>query len=97
MAKPRILVTGFGPFPGFADNPSASARPWPSVRRVRHAEFHARILPTAWEEAAIMPRFYRRSNPAAMMIHFCVRRAPRLFTSKRWRITARRDGAMREA
>ncbi len=57
MARPRVLVTGFGPFPGVAENPSAwlaetlAAEP-PNF----DAEFHARVVPTAWQAAELMPQ-----------------------------------------
>ena len=73
MATPRVLITGFGPFPGVLNNPSAwlvealAARPPLDC----NGDIHVRILPTAWEEAALMPRFYARLQPH-VMIHFGV-------------------------
>ena len=49
--KPRLLVTGFGPFPGVADNPSAAiARRVAGSPRWRRLgiETHALVLPTAY-------------------------------------------------
>jgi pyroglutamyl-peptidase len=72
MARPRVLLTGFGPFPGVAENPSAwlaatlaEQRPSPEF----DGELHARILPTEWEAAALMPRLYEALQPH-VMIHF---------------------------
>jgi pyroglutamyl-peptidase len=70
MPRPRVLVTGFGPFPGAPENPSASladalgATQWPGC------ELHAQILPTEWEAvAALVPLLYARLQPD-VMIHF---------------------------
>ena len=70
MARPRVLVTGFGPFPGAPENPSASlaealgATQWPGC------ELHAQVLPTEWETvAALAPRLYAHLQPD-VMIHF---------------------------
>lgn len=50
-AGPRILVTGFGRFPGMPANPSAGlARGLARSRRIRAGHIEARILPTLWSE-----------------------------------------------
>jgi pyroglutamyl-peptidase len=73
MARPRILLTGFGPFPGVADNPSA----WLAETCAQQAspefdgELQAQILPTEWEATALMPRLYASLQPH-VMIHFGV-------------------------
>lgn len=72
MARPRVLITGFGPFPGFADNPSA----WlvETLAEREHApeiELHARVLPTEWEQVALVPRLYEALQPH-VLIHFGV-------------------------
>jgi pyroglutamyl-peptidase len=70
---PRILLTGFGPFPGVADNPSA----WLAETCAQQAspefegELHAQILPTEWQATALMPRLYASLQPH-VMIHFGV-------------------------
>jgi pyroglutamyl-peptidase len=72
MARPRVLLTGFGPFPGVSENPSAwlaetlAARP-----PLLDAELHVRVLPTAWLAAELMPRLYDELQPH-VMIHFGV-------------------------
>ena len=83
MARPRVLITGFGPFPGFADNPSA----WlveTLAKRQESPEFglHARILPTAWEEVALTPRLYKVLQPHAV-IHFGVSERDQAFCIER--------------
>lgn len=51
----RVLVTGFGPFPGVPENPSAviaaglAERPPPGVRLLAH------VLPTAWSVLPMVP------------------------------------------
>jgi pyroglutamyl-peptidase len=73
MAKPRVLITGFGPFPGVPDNPSAwlaeslAARAAP----VFDAEIEARVFPTEWGVAALTPDLYSALQPS-LMIHFGV-------------------------
>lgn len=99
MTRPRVLVTGFGPFPGVAENPSAwlvetlAERP-PSAE----LEFHARVLPTEWEATALMPRLYETLQPR-VMIHFGLSQRAKAFRiegSARNRAALRADakGAM---
>jgi pyroglutamyl-peptidase len=70
---PRILLTGFGPFPGVADNPSA----WLAETCAQQVspefagELHAQILPTEWQATALTPRLYASLQPH-VMIHFGV-------------------------
>jgi pyroglutamyl-peptidase len=73
MARPRVLLTGFGPFPGFTENPSA----WLAETLAERAtslgldcELHAAVLPTEWQAvAAFAPRLYETLQPR-VMIHF---------------------------
>lgn len=71
MAGPRVLITGFGPFPGVPDNPSA----WLAetlAGETRHAAgtLQAEILPTSWESvAALTPSLFEAFKPD-IMIHF---------------------------
>jgi len=73
MARPRVLLTGFGPLPGVADNPSAWLAETLAQRAAREveAELHARILPTSWQDAQSMPGVYDELQPQ-IMIHFGV-------------------------
>jgi pyroglutamyl-peptidase len=84
MARPRVLLTGFGPFPGVADNPSAWLAETLARRAARDAdaEFHARVLPTAWQDARFMPRFYEELQPH-VMIHFGVSQRATTFRIER--------------
>jgi pyroglutamyl-peptidase len=94
MARPRVLVTGFGPFPGVAENPSAwlaetlAAQP-PNL----DAEFHALVVPTAWRAAELMPQLYESLQPH-VMIHFGVNQRAKSFRIERFahnRAALRRD------
>jgi len=72
MVKPRVLITGFGPFPGVADNPSS----WlVETLATQHSapdfKLDARILPTEWENVALIQRLYETVQPH-VMIHFGV-------------------------
>lgn len=74
MERPRVLLTGFGPFPGVPTNPSgwlaetlAERLSSPDLR----GRIHARILPTEWEAAALLPRLCETLQPH-VMIHFGV-------------------------
>lgn len=73
MARPRVLITGFGPFPGVTENPSA----WLAETLAQQgppefdAELHARVLPTEWRAAELMPGLYASFQPH-VMIHFGV-------------------------
>jgi pyroglutamyl-peptidase len=96
MQGPRVLITGFGPFPGVPENPSgwlaeALAERWLSAEPER--PIHARILPTEWEAAALMPRLCETLQPD-VMIHFGVCEQARTFRIERSahnRVAARVD------
>jgi pyroglutamyl-peptidase len=71
MARPRVLITGFGPFPGVPDNPSSwlaqalAQRPPAECRD----DLHVRVLPTEWQATTLMRDFYADLQPT-LMIHF---------------------------
>ncbi|HET7210301.1 MAG TPA: hypothetical protein VFI85_00975 [Methyloceanibacter sp.] len=72
MARPRVLITGFGPFPGFANNPSAwLVETLAERQRAPEIELRARVLPTEWEKVALVPRLFEALQPH-VMIHFGV-------------------------
>lgn len=53
---PRVLVTGFGRFPGAPANPSGPlARALAATRRLPGVLVEARVLPTRWDVAADFP------------------------------------------
>lgn len=83
MARPRVLITGFGPFPGFADNPSAWFVETLAKRQdLPELKFDARVLPTAWEDVALIPRLFETLQPHAM-IHFGVSERDQAFSIER--------------
>lgn len=74
MERPRILLTGFGPFPGVPRNPSgwlaetlAEQLPAPEL----HGRIHVRIFPTEWQAAALLSDLCESLQPH-VMIHFGV-------------------------
>jgi len=74
MERPRILLTGFGPFPGVPTNPSAwlagtLAGQWPATEL--QGRIHARIFPTEWQAAALLCDLCEALQPH-VMIHFGV-------------------------
>ena len=51
IARPRILVTGFGPFPGMPENPTSEiVRSLP--RRLMGLKVHYRVLPVSWQHSS---------------------------------------------
>ncbi|QIB35060.1 peptidase C15 [Ancylobacter pratisalsi] len=74
--KPRILITGFGRFPGAPSNPSGFfARKLARSRRVHDARLDVRVLPTSWDEAARFPSMLDRIDPdIVLMIGLAARR-----------------------
>ena len=86
MARPRVLLTGFGPFPSAAVNSSAwlvetLAAQTPSADL--DCELHARVLPTEWESvAALTSRLYEALQPH-VMIHFGLSARARSFRLER--------------
>ncbi|MGD9502896.1 MAG: hypothetical protein AB7V40_10480 [Methyloceanibacter sp.] len=83
MARRRVLITGFGPFPGFAENPSA----WlveTLAKRHGAPEFKldARVLRTEWDNVALIPRLFETLQPHAM-IHFGVAKRATAFHIER--------------
>jgi pyroglutamyl-peptidase len=94
MAQSRVLITGFGPFPGFPDNPSSWLVETLAEReRASGVALDARILPTVWEDVALIPRLYRSLQPRAM-IHFGVSERAQAFhieASAHNRVTPRAD------
>jgi len=86
MARPRVLLTGFGPFPGAEVNTSAwlvetlAAQTLPAEL---DCEIHARVLPTEWESvAALAPHLYEELQPH-VMIHFGLHARARAFRLER--------------
>ena len=83
--RPRILVTGFGPFPGAPYNPTGALAH--ALARGRHpllrgATVRARVLPTHWPSVATLIAELERDDPdvvlmlglAAARRHVCIER-----------------------
>jgi pyroglutamyl-peptidase len=73
MARPRVLITGFGPFPAVAENPSAwIAETLAAQSSGLDCDPHAVVLPTEWDAvAALAPHLHDTLQPH-IMIHFGV-------------------------
>lgn len=86
MAPLRLLVTGFGRFPGAPSNPSGPlARALARSRRLATLSVAAMVLPTEWEAAARFPDALERLAPDMVLMiglagrrrHVCVERLGR--------------------
>lgn len=84
MAHPRVLITGFGPFPGAAENSSAwlvqalAAKGAPSG-----CTLHAEVLPTEWAEVTTLgPRLLQRHRPR-LILHLGLSRTAKGFRIER--------------
>ena len=73
MVRPRVLLTGFGPFPGVPENPSGwLAETLAGQSSAFDCYLHAEVLPTEWATvAALAPRLHADLQPH-VMIHFGV-------------------------
>jgi len=69
MACPRVLITGFGPFPGVAENSSAwLAEALAAAGAPSGCELHTEVLPTEWTEVATQgPRLLQRHRPRLIL------------------------------
>ncbi|WP_108683197.1 pyroglutamyl-peptidase I [Methyloceanibacter sp. wino2] len=72
-ARPRVLVTGFGPFPGVAENPSG----WLAERVAATAPptdcmLYRAVLPTEWTAVASRAAYFHQAIRPRLMIHFGV-------------------------
>jgi len=67
----RVLLTGFGPFPGAPVNPSAwLAEMLPLRLSAGDEEVDARILPTEWEAVAAFTEQLRETLQPHVIVHF---------------------------
>jgi len=97
MARPRVLLTGFGPFPGVADNPSGwLAETLAGLTRGQDWDVQSAVLPTEWEAVtALTPRLHADLQPV-VMIHFGVSARSKGLQIERWahnRAEARADAS----
>jgi pyroglutamyl-peptidase len=80
----RVLLTGFGPFPGASINPSAwLAEMLPERVQDIGGELHTRVLPTEWEQVArLTPHLHETLQPH-VTIHFGLSQRARGFRIER--------------
>ena len=83
IRRPRLLVTGFGPFPNAAQNPTAELIDWlagPSANLNRlEADIATAVFPTEWEElAGVHDRLMAEHEPD-IAIHFGLHGRARAF------------------
>ncbi|MGV1015072.1 MAG: hypothetical protein ACOYB4_08900 [Methyloceanibacter sp.] len=95
MASPRVLITGFGPFPGVPDNPSAwLAQTLAGQTRGLDCQLQAQVFPTDWDTVATLtPPLFESLKPE-IMIHFGLNRRAqglRIERSAHNRVAARAD------
>jgi len=94
MAQSRVLITGFGPYPGVVENPSSWLAETLAARKSHDCNLQAHVLPTAWEAVAeLTPRLHESVQPH-VMIHFGVSpraKALRIERSAHNRIASRAD------
>lgn len=82
MAEAKILLTGFGPFPGVPENPSA----WLAEKlaasgagSIAGYELHARVLPTEWSAVSrLAPPLLDEVSPR-LIVQFGVSRRSQCF------------------
>jgi len=73
MARLGVLLTGFGPFPGVAENPSGWLAETLAERKTGHdADLHGHVLPTEWDAVAALAPDLHASLQPHVMIHFGV-------------------------
>jgi pyroglutamyl-peptidase len=84
MAKLRVLLTGFGPFPGVSDNPSARlVEALAACSPPSDCALHWQILPAEWDTvAALAPALHEALQPQ-VMIHFGVSERSKTFRIER--------------
>ncbi len=85
--RKAVLLTGFGPFPGMADNPSADC----AIELADHAQslwpdchFTSHIFPTEWMAVDAMHCELRRQHCPALTLHFGVQSRSRSIGIERY-------------
>ena len=95
MARPRVLITGFSPYPGVAENPSGWLAETLAARKFHDYNLQARVLPTEWQAVAeLIPRLHGSAQPH-VMIHFGV--SPRAKTLRIERAAHNRAASLTDA
>lgn len=97
MTELRVLLTGFGPFPGTPENSSAWLADSLGARTSEHVcQLHTQVLPTEWDAVArIAPRLLDALKPA-IALHFGVSPRTSSFRIERFahnEVSARSDAA----
>ncbi len=86
MAYPRVLLTGFGPFPGAAENSSAWLVEELAGKRQSSdlgCDLHAEVLPTEWAEVARLgPGLVQHHRPR-LTLHLGLHKRARGFRIER--------------
>ena len=86
MARPRVLLTGFGPFPGATENSSAwLVEELAGDRQSSHlgCDLHAEVLPTEWAEVARLgPGLVQHHRPR-LTVHLGLHKRARGFRIER--------------
>ncbi len=76
----RVLLTGFGPFPGVSVNPSAwLAEALPERLSGFDAELHSHVLPTEWQAIASLAQTLHETLQPHVAIHFGLSQSARGF------------------
>lgn len=77
MRRPRLLLTGFGRFPGAPRNPTAAvvARLAARADLAGRVEIVARVLPVTWEAIEAFPATIAETAPDALLLLGLARRA----------------------
>jgi len=80
-----VLITGFGPFPGAPENPSAWLAEALAAKSavIAGVELHAQVLPTEWRAAALIHDLYAALQPV-LTIHFGLNQRAKGFRIERF-------------
>ncbi|MGE5260688.1 MAG: peptidase C15 [Actinomycetota bacterium] len=93
----RVLITGFGPFPGVPVNPSAwLAEALPERLSQLNGELQARVLPTEWGAVEGLVRHLHETIQPHVTIHFGLSQTAKEFRIERSaynRASLRRDAS----
>jgi pyroglutamyl-peptidase len=93
----RVLLTGFGPFPGAPINPSAwLAEALPERLSCLGGEIYARVLPTEWKAVEGLAQHFHETLQPHVTIHFGLSQTAREFRIERSaynRASPRRDAS----
>jgi pyroglutamyl-peptidase len=84
MARPHLLITGFGPFPGVPENSSGRlAEALAAAATPPGCTLHVEVLPTEWAEVAILgPRLLQQHRPR-LILHLGLSRNAKGFRIER--------------